>query len=961
MVIRRTCLVALSAALVVLMSAPPVVSEPATVSLLNWVFDGEVRSAARLGQTLYVGGVFTRVAPSSNALPPVFAISTTTGQVTRTFPAVQGRVTHVIGDGTGGYFMAGDFVSVSPVRRHLVHVASDGTLDAAFDAQLTEPVRGVVQVGARLYFIGGLASSQVFAVSAVSGAPVAWQAPPLAPFAPVAIAAANDRVILAGTYSEPMVRSGLAVALDAVTGAELWRTVVAGGGVRSGGSAWAVVRDGVDVFVAHTPTSTNGGLSKLALASGVADVSWNPQISPDVVSVSGGRIYATDASPPAGVWPFSLAVIDRSTGTVVVRHSVLNGRATHVLPSASGSVFVAGAFSAVGAYGRHRLAEIDASGTATSWVADVVLDAVYALADAGSGELIVSSSVAAFGGTPRRNVAAFDLDSGALLPWNPVMPSTYGVSFIAASASRVVFTDGIGTLDVDPVSGADIHQFIQLWGPEVGVYADDTWVYTVSVNDCCTARVPHQLARYSLATGRRDESWWPDLPLPLAPARNAPPLAVTSDARHFYVAHAQAGMVALSVRTGRVAWANPSARLTHVAITGDTIVGTDGSDVWTFDARTGAAIATAPLASGIGALTVAAGRLVVSETDPFSFAGRRLAARTFAGGPTSWNPGIGRPYFSPAPDRFRTLGNVLAAGGAFGTRVPQALHGLAVFASDSASAPAALRARPNGPATEFAWDPPASAPSGGYVLEAGVSSGQTIAALPLGNVTRYSVVVPQGTFYARVRTVGAVGGTEEVSNEILVTGGCVAGPPPPANVAVTLLGASRDRATFSWTAPEAFVSSYTLVAGSAPGRADIASISLSGTATGLSSASAIPPGTYFVRVRAANACGQSAFSPDLRLTIGTGVDVPLAPLNLTATFPGAATRFTWTPPPGAITGYVLEAGSDVGLANLATLSLGPTPSFTVSSIPSGVYVLRVRAVNAAGTGAPSNDLVLRVP
>ncbi|MFN7978804.1 MAG: hypothetical protein U0P30_11740 [Vicinamibacterales bacterium] len=103
------------------------------------------------------------------------------------------------------------------------------------------------------------------------------------------------------------------------------------------------------------------------------------------------------------------------------------------------------------------------------------------------------------------------------------------------------------------------------------------------------------------------------------------------------------------------------------------------------------------------------------------------------------------------------------AGGIFGARAPQALVGLAAFDRRGSPAPAALRARPDGPVTTFTWDPPVQAPVGGYVLEAGLQPGQVAAVLPLGAVL-FSTVVPPGTFYVRVRTAGAAGGREEVSN-----------------------------------------------------------------------------------------------------------------------------------------------------------------------------------------------------
>ncbi|MFN7978803.1 MAG: hypothetical protein U0P30_11735 [Vicinamibacterales bacterium] len=61
------------------------------------------------------------------------------------------------------------------------------------------------------------------------------------------------------------------------------------------------------------------------------------------------------------------------------------------------------------------------------------------------------------------------------------------------------------------------------------------------------------------------------------------------------------------------------------------------------------------------------------------------------------------------------------------------------------------------------------------------------------------------------------------------------------------------------------------------------------------------------------------------------------------------------------TGYVLEAGSDIGLSDLAAVPRGPGATVIVPPVPRGGEVVRVRAVNAAGASGPSNEVVLRVP
>jgi hypothetical protein len=67
---------------------------------------------------------------------------------------------------------------------------------------------------------------------------------------------------------------------------------------------------------------------------------------------------------------------------------------------------------------------------------------------------------------------------------------------------------------------------------------------------------------------------------------------------------------------------------------------------------------------------------------------------------------------------------------------------------------------------------------------------------------------------------------------------------------------------------------------------------------------------------------------------------------------------TWNAVAGA-TGYIVEAGSESGLSNLAQLQVA-SPGLTAGA-PNGRYFVRVRAVNACGTGPPSAEVVVNVP
>jgi glucose/arabinose dehydrogenase len=85
---------------------------------------------------------------------------------------------------------------------------------------------------------------------------------------------------------------------------------------------------------------------------------------------------------------------------------------------------------------------------------------------------------------------------------------------------------------------------------------------------------------------------------------------------------------------------------------------------------------------------------------------------------------------------------------------------------------------------------------------------------------------------------------------------------------------------------------------------------------------------------------------------------PATPTGFTAIVNGATVRLTWQRSAGA-QGYRLEAGTAVGLADLANADMGDITSFE-GLVPIGTYFVRVRAVNAVGTSPPTNDVQVAV-
>jgi 5-hydroxyisourate hydrolase-like protein (transthyretin family) len=279
------------------------------------------------------------------------------------------------------------------------------------------------------------------------------------------------------------------------------------------------------------------------------------------------------------------------------------------------------------------------------------------------------------------------------------------------------------------------------------------------------------------------------------------------------------------------------------------------------------------------------------------------------------------------------------------------------------NAPSNLRIVTANSTATFTWTAP-SLQNGGvptsYLLEAGFSPNTTAVTLPIpGTGTTFAVPgVPPGRYFVRVKGVNAHG-TGAASNEVLlvVGAGGVGLPDAPTNLNAFMAG---DRIWMTWNAAVGGgpATGFVVEAGSASGASNIAAVNVSGASFTFSP---VPSGFYFLRVRARNAAGVSPPSPEVMLVVGNVPAPPSSP-GLSHSVSGSTVTLTWTAPVfGAVTGYVIEAGSATGLSNLAVVAVGPVLTQSFSGVPPGTYFVRVRAVNALGASIPSSERTVVVP
>jgi len=136
-----------------------------------------VLTVARSGTTLFIGGNFRSVGPSTGAGVPVGQIR---GLPLGRYPRVAGGVEAVMADGAGGWFIGGRFAGVGGLPRwNLAHIRTDGSVDS----WAPDPDGGVLSlvvsgstlyVGGRFHRIAGEDRNHIAAFDVTTGRLTDW-------------------------------------------------------------------------------------------------------------------------------------------------------------------------------------------------------------------------------------------------------------------------------------------------------------------------------------------------------------------------------------------------------------------------------------------------------------------------------------------------------------------------------------------------------------------------------------------------------------------------------------------------------------------------------------------------------------------------------------------------------------------------------------------------------------------
>ena len=284
-------------------------------------------------------------------------------------------------------------------------------------------------------------------------------------------------------------------------------------------------------------------------------------------------------------------------------------------------------------------------------------------------------------------------------------------------------------------------------------------------------------------------------------------------------------------------------------------------------------------------------------------------------------------------------------------------------------APTSLQATRGNGTVSLQWTAPAS--NGGSALTAyhvyrGTSSGLAtwLATVGPATTTYTATGLTNGVAYFFNVTAANANGQSASSNEASATP--ASAPNPPASLTATgghAGGASVVNLT--WTAPAdnggSAITAYQVWRGTTSGSLALLATTANGANTTFQDFAVAAGTTYHYHVRAVNALGASNPSVERSAVPTSAVGVPSAPLSLTATPANNQVALTWTTPASnggsPLTGYKVYRGTASGThALLATTANGANTTFTDRTALNNVtYYYVVRAVNAAGDGAASNE------
>ena len=767
------------------------------------------------GATIFAGGEFDAIGPDSRGFAA--AISASTGVATPWNPQANGRVRTLVIDvsiqSAGEIYAGGDFTMIGGLaRQRLARLnATDGSAASTFDVAVNGPVHALASSGATLFVggaftsVGGSTRLHAASITLATGGVTSWNPSFNDTVRAIVLASVSltpGEVAVGGDFDAfgAIARRNLA-AISLETGEVLpWRPVPDG-----------TVRDldvrGATLYVAGDFTTIDQQDRRRLAAFGrpaLQLLPWNPDADAAVYALDsrGGTVYAGGDFTAVGGQPRERIVALNATSGVPTSWAPAGGNGRVLtIQSTSTAVYAGGQFTHLGGIAVNHLTRLDAATGAADAIWNPNPGGEVRAIEVSSTTVFAGGAFASIGGQPRQNLAALDPVNGAASAWQP---NPNGEVNAIDLDGTTLYTGGRFTL-ISP-GRPSVRRRPRLVGLDTTLTGPDA-VYVTSFAPRWIGEIQDvdfdDDGIVAAGNGRFDgEEDEPVSRVAFFPRLfNLPPARPADLALHLTPLGA--------IKNLNLRWSPPilGARPNRYLLEAGTTPGgteiTPGLDV----------------GAGTGwAVTVPLGTYYL-----------RLRARN-----------------------------------AFGTSPPTAETVLRITTSCDTmpDAPADLVAAVSGSLVTLGWTPAGGGPITGYRVEAGLSPGSAEYLVAV-NATEssYSVSVPPGVYYARVRALGACGDNGTSNEAQIVVGGAAAPPAAPFDPSATVNGSTVG---ITWTAPGG-QTGYQLEAGTAPGLTNAAVLTLGNVTT--FTAPGVPSGAYFVRIRARNAAGLGPASDEVLVIV----------------------------------------------------------------------------------------------